>query len=74
MTHCHRVNSSQLLWEPNRLPLPEEPVPPNGAYASLFRVWAFRHRSVAVLAARWGFVDAAHFSRMFRQNYGYSPS
>jgi AraC-like DNA-binding protein len=35
---------------------------------------AFRHRSVAVLAARWGFVDAAHFSRVFRQHYGYSPS
>ena len=63
MTHCHWVNSSQLLWEPNRLPLPEEPVPPNGAYAS-----------VAVPAARWGFFDAAHFSRVFRQHYGYSPS
>jgi transcriptional regulator GlxA family with amidase domain len=35
---------------------------------------AFHHRSVAVLAARWGFFDAAHFSRVFRQHYGYSPS
>ena len=33
-----------------------------------------RHRSVAVLAARWGFFDAAHFSRVFRQHYGYPPS
>jgi AraC-binding-like domain len=31
VTHCHRVNSSQLLCEPNRLPLPDAPVPPNGA-------------------------------------------
>lgn len=33
-----------------------------------------RHRSVAALAARWGFFDAAHFSRVFRQHYGYPPS
>jgi AraC-like DNA-binding protein len=32
------------------------------------------HRSVAVLAARWCFFDAAHFSRLFRQHYGYPPS
>ena len=32
------------------------------------------HRSVAALAARWGFFDAAHFSRLFRQHYGYPPS
>jgi AraC-like DNA-binding protein len=32
------------------------------------------HRSVAALAARWCFVDAAHFSRIFRQHYGYPPS
>jgi AraC-like DNA-binding protein len=32
------------------------------------------HRSVAALAARWCFVDAAHFSRVFRQHYGYPPS
>jgi transcriptional regulator GlxA family with amidase domain len=35
---------------------------------------ALRHRGVAVLAARWGFFDAAHFSRVFRQHYGYPPS
>jgi AraC-like DNA-binding protein len=35
---------------------------------------ALRHRSVAALAARWCFVDAAHFSRAFRQRYGYTPS
>jgi AraC-like DNA-binding protein len=33
-----------------------------------------RHRSVAALAARWCFFDAAHFSRVFRQHYGYPPS
>jgi AraC-like DNA-binding protein len=32
------------------------------------------HRSVAALAARWCFVDAAHFSRLFRQHFGYPPS
>lgn len=35
---------------------------------------ALRHRSVAALAARWCFFDAAHFSRLFRENYGYPPS
>lgn len=35
---------------------------------------ATAHRSVAALAARWCFVDAAHFSRIFRQTYGYPPS
>jgi transcriptional regulator GlxA family with amidase domain len=29
---------------------------------------------VAALAARWCFVDAAHFSRVFRQYFGYPPS
>ena len=31
-------------------------------------------RSVTALAARWCFFDAAHFSRLFRQHYGYPPS
>lgn len=31
-------------------------------------------RPVAAVAARWGFVDAAHFSRVFRAAYGISPS
>jgi AraC-like DNA-binding protein len=35
---------------------------------------ALHHRGVAALAARWGFFDAAHFSRVFRQHYGYPPS
>ena len=35
---------------------------------------SLRHRSVAALAARWGFFDAAHFSRVFRQHYGHPPS
>ena len=28
---------------------------------------------IALIAARWGFLDAAHFSRLFRSAYGYSP-
>ena len=28
-------------------------------------------RTVAAVAARWGFVDPAHFSRLFRATYGY---
>ncbi|MFJ9900658.1 helix-turn-helix domain-containing protein [Streptomyces sp. NPDC091280] len=30
-------------------------------------------RPVGVIAARWGFADAAHFSRIFRSAYGTSP-
>jgi AraC-like DNA-binding protein len=30
-------------------------------------------RPVSAIAARWGFVDAAHFSRVFRSAYGASP-
>jgi AraC-like DNA-binding protein len=32
------------------------------------------HRNVAALVARWRFADAAHFSRLFRQRFGYPPS
>jgi AraC-like DNA-binding protein len=31
-------------------------------------------KSVAAVAARWGFLDAAHFSRIFRDAFGMSPS
>ncbi|GAA4523988.1 helix-turn-helix domain-containing protein [Amycolatopsis samaneae] len=31
-------------------------------------------RPVAAIAAKWGFVDAAHFSRVFKTAYGRSPS
>lgn len=31
-------------------------------------------RSVGTIAARWGFVDAAHFSRIFRSAFGEPPS
>lgn len=31
-------------------------------------------RPVAAIAARWGFVDAAHFSRVFKAAYGVSPT
>lgn len=32
------------------------------------------HRGIASIATSWGFVDAAHFSRIFRAAYGVSPS
>lgn len=32
------------------------------------------NRSVAAIAAEWGFTDAAHFSRVFRREFGVSPS
>jgi AraC-like DNA-binding protein len=35
---------------------------------------ALSRHSVAALAARWSFFDAAHFSRLFRETYGYPPS
>lgn len=31
-------------------------------------------RPVAAIAARWGFIDAAHFSRAFRARYNMAPS
>ncbi|MGI5153098.1 helix-turn-helix domain-containing protein [Plantactinospora sp. CA-294935] len=34
---------------------------------------AFRAHSIQAIAARWGFVDAAHFSRVFSTTYGMSP-
>lgn len=35
---------------------------------------AYRGRSVSALAFSWGFNDAAHFSRAFKQRYGMPPS
>ena len=34
---------------------------------------ALAARPVAATAARWGFVNAAHFSRLFRETYGLPP-
>lgn len=31
-------------------------------------------RPIAAIAARWGFLDAAHFSRVFKAEFGHSPS
>jgi AraC-like DNA-binding protein len=31
-------------------------------------------KSVSAVAARWGFLDAAHFSRTFRDAFGMSPT
>ncbi|MFD2418403.1 AraC-like ligand-binding domain-containing protein [Amycolatopsis pigmentata] len=33
-----------------------------------------RDRTVAAVAARWGFADAAHFSRLFKATYGYNAA
>jgi AraC-like DNA-binding protein len=35
---------------------------------------ALADRPVGAVASRWGFVDAAHFSRSFRATYGLTPS
>jgi len=32
-----------------------------------------RHRTIAAIAAQWGFLEAAHFSRAFRTREGVSP-
>lgn len=32
------------------------------------------HRSISAIAAKWGFNDAAHFSRLFRTAFGETPS
>jgi AraC-like DNA-binding protein len=32
-----------------------------------------RDRRIAIIGARWGFLDPAHFSRVFRSSYGSSP-
>jgi AraC-like DNA-binding protein len=34
---------------------------------------ACHHHSVGAIGARWGYVDASHFSRAFRTAYGISP-
>jgi len=31
-------------------------------------------RAIGAIAARWGFIDAAHFSRLFKATFGRSPS
>jgi AraC-like DNA-binding protein len=35
---------------------------------------AHRHRSITDLCHQWGFSDAAHFSRVYRREFGVSPS
>lgn len=35
---------------------------------------SYKDRSVAEVAYQWGFNDAAHFSRVFKNQYGHSPS
>ena len=35
--------------------------------------YASRHRSIAMIAQRWGFSNPTHFSRRFRATYGMTP-
>lgn len=35
---------------------------------------SFDNRTVSAIAARWGFPDGAHFSRLFRREFGITPS
>jgi AraC-like DNA-binding protein len=35
---------------------------------------SLRHHSISAIGARWGLVDASHFSRAFRAAYGVTPS
>lgn len=32
------------------------------------------HRTVSEIAMKWGFKDSSHFSRIFRREFGYTPS
>ena len=34
----------------------------------------FSHESVTEISSRWGFLDSAHFSRVFKARFGLSPS
>ena len=34
----------------------------------------FADRPVSAIAARWGFLDASHFSRLFRSTFGEAPT
>ncbi|MEV0284708.1 helix-turn-helix domain-containing protein [Kribbella sp. NPDC050820] len=34
---------------------------------------AYRHRSIAAIAADWGFLDPGHFTRRFRKAHGMTP-
>ena len=44
-----------------------------GARLDLLRI-DNRHRPIAVIARRWGFRDATHFTRRFKTRYGMLPS
>jgi AraC-like DNA-binding protein len=34
---------------------------------------ALRHETILSIATRWGITSSAHFSRVYRQNYGRTP-
>jgi AraC-like DNA-binding protein len=34
---------------------------------------ALRHETILSIATRWGITSSAHFSRVYRQNYGHTP-
>ena len=54
VTHCHSVNVSKLASPPNRLPLPEAPIPPNGMMASSFSVPSLTWTMPALIRLREG--------------------
>ncbi|MEU7163919.1 helix-turn-helix domain-containing protein [Streptomyces morookaense] len=43
------------------------------AWCSAAERWSAAGRTVAATAARWGFLDPARFSRVFKAAHGMSP-
>ncbi|MEL0637565.1 helix-turn-helix domain-containing protein [Marinomonas sp. TI.3.20] len=68
-SHIHRLfqsqseSASQYLWRRRLESCQRDIINPN-----------YRHISLAEIAFRWGFNDAAHFSRLYRSHFGCSPS
>jgi AraC-like DNA-binding protein len=74
IAHAHHISVRQLykLWAARELPLAE--------WIMRGRLEGARHdiakdgaSGIAVIARQWGFSDATHFGRRFRNAYGLSP-